>query len=295
MEQRERLQGLPVVTLRSMTNAHSCRYNALCAPGCEAAMEAIWAYLATRSQPWHAIILEDVPSDAPLLAPLLESARRAGAPVGIWHGGSVPYLAVDGDWETYHATLSQKFRSNLRRRRARLHEHGDVSYRCVTAPPEVPEALVAGLSLEGSGWKDEAGSSIASDPVLVKFYESWAKEAASRGWLALSFLDVNGVPAAFDYSTCYNGRWYNMKIGYDPAWARYSLGQLLKEDILRRCFQGGVSEYDFLGVTNVSKEDWKPRQRGHDWLFVYAPHPFGRFLHFLKFTATPALKRMAKR
>ena len=295
MEQRERLHGLPVVTLRSMTNPHSCRFNALCGTGDEPAMEAIWGCLARRARPWHAMILEDVPSDAPLLAPMLRAAARDRAPIGVWHGGRVPYLTVEGTWEAYHATLSQKFRANLRRRRSRLLEQGEVGYRRITAPEEVPEALRAGLKLEGSGWKDEEGSSIASDPNLIRFYDRWAQIAASKGWLALSFLDVGGVPVAFDYSTCHEGRYYNMKIGYDPAWARYSVGQLLKEEILRRCFECGVSEYDFLGVTSTSKEDWKPSHRGHDWYFVYAPRPLGRLLHFLKFTATPALKRLTQR
>lgn len=295
LEQRERIHGIPVTTLRSTTNPHSCRFNALCAPGCEAAMEAIWDHLAKRSRPWHAIILEDVPSDAPLLAPMLRAAARDGAPVGVWHGGDVPYLTIEGSWETYHGALSQKFRANLRRRRNQLREHGEVSYRCVTAPAEVPEALRAGFKLEGSGWKDQEGSAIASDPNLVSFYESWARVAAARGWLGLSFLDVDGTPVAFDYSTIHDGRYYNMKIGYDPAYGRYSVGQLLKEDILRHCFEGGVGEYDFLGISTMSKEDWKPKPRVHEWHFVYAPSALGRLLHFLKFTATPLLRRLTER
>jgi len=295
LEQRERLHGIPVTTLRSTTNQHSYRYNALCAPGGEAAMEAIWGYLATRPRRWHAIILEEVPADAPHLAPMLRAAERARFPLGAWHGGEVPFLPVGESWEKYHGALSQKFRANLRRRRNQLREHGEVSYRCVAAPGDVAEALRAGLKLEGSGWKDQAGSSIASDPTLVSFYETWAKVAGANDWLRLSFLDVNGVPVAFDYSTRYHGRYYNMKIGYDPAWDRFSVGQLLKEDILRHCFESEVREYDFLGIATMSKEDWKPKKRGHDWHFIYAPNALGRLLHFLKFVATPALKRLRGR
>ncbi len=295
MEQRERLHGIPVTTLRSITNRHSYRYNALCAPGGEAGLEAIWGHLAGRARPWHALILEEIPADASLLDPLLRAAERARAPVGVWRGGEVPFLTIEGTWEQYHAALSQKFRANLRRRRNQLRENGEVSYRCVAAPGDVSEALRAGLKLEGSGWKDQAGSSIVSDPTLVSFYETWAKIAAANDWLRLSFLDVGGVPAAFDYSTHYHGRTYNMKIGYDPAWERFSVGQLLKEDILRHCFEREVREYDFLGISTVSKEDWKPKKRAHDWHFVYAPTLLGRLLHFVKFTVVPALKRRGTR
>lgn len=295
MESRETLYGVPATVLRSMTNRHSYRFNGIVRRGDEEAAAALWDHLATRSRAWHALILEEVPDDVPVLAPMFARARAAGAHAGAWGGGDVPYLTVTGSWDEYQATLTAKFKANLRRRRRGLSEHGSVAYRCVAEPAGVAAALVAGLKLEGSGWKETSGSAIASDRTLTEFYARWADIAAAQGWLRLSFLEVGERSIAFDYSAIYRGRYYNMKIGYDPAWDRFSAGQILKEEILRRCFEDGVSEYDFLGIVNPSKLDWKPKTRGHVWHFLYPPSPLGRYFHAMKFRVTPAARRLLKR
>jgi CelD/BcsL family acetyltransferase involved in cellulose biosynthesis len=295
MEQRDRVAGLAITTLRSPTNGHSFRYNALCARGEERAMETIWFALRSRSGAWDRLVLQEVPEDALVLEPMLAAARSDGALTGAWRGPDVPYLPTDGTWEAYRASLSRNMRANLRKKHRRLTEEGDVTYRCVSARAEVAEALRAGFALEGSGWKDRAGSTIQSDPTLKSFYSQWADLAAARGWLRLSFLDVKGTPVAFDFSTLYAGRYYDLKMGYDPAWERFSVGQLLKEEILKRCFESETREYDFLGESMRAKDDWMPLKRTHFWHFVYPGSMRGRALHFLKFRAAPALKRLAGR
>jgi len=295
MEVRSSMAGIPVTTLQSLTNYHSFRFNALCAPGEEAALEAIWTALRTRKRRWDVVRMEEVPADAPVLDPLLRAARRDGSPVGAWRGAQVPYLRTEGSWEEYHATLSQGMRANLRRRNRQLREKGDVRYRCVSAPEAVPEALRIGLPLEGSGWKASQGSAIVSSATLTSFYSEWAAVAAENGWLRLSFLDVAGIPVAFDFSTLYGGRYYDLKMGYDPAWGRFSVGQIIKAEILRRCFESDTREYDFLGQTMRAKDDWEPMKRAHDWHFIYANTPLGHALHFGKFTAAPFAKRLLRR
>jgi len=287
---------IPVITLQSLTNYHSFRFNAICAPGEEAALEAIWAALRTRERPWDVVRLEEVPADVPALQPLLRAAERDGFPVGAWRGAHVPYLPIEGTWEDHLAKLSRNMRANLRRRYRQLREKGEVRFRCVSAPEEVAEALRIGLPLEGSGWKERQGSAIVSNPTLLGFYSEWAAVAAENGWLRLSFLEVAGAPVAFDFSTQYAGRYYDLKMGYDPNWSRLSVGQLLKAEILRRCFEAdGTREYDFLGETMKAKDDWAPMKRGHDWHFIYVNTAFGRALHFAKFTAAPIAKRLLRR
>ncbi len=294
MEQRETYTGIRFKALRSTTNAHSFRFNAICSRGEEAAMEAIWAALRDRRDRWDAVILEEVPEDAPVLDPMLRAARRGGHPMGSWRGGEVPYLETVGTWDAYVATLGRNMRSNLKKKSRRLREAGEVTFRSVSSPGEVEDALRVGLRLEGSGWKAEAGSAILSDPTLTRFYSEWASVAAEKGWLRLSFLDVDGMPVAFDFSTLYHGCYYDLKMGYDPAWSAYSVGQLIKAEILRRCFESDTRVYDFLGVSMRAKEDWMPRTRAHQWHYVYSKSPRARLLHLLKFGVVPAARRLLR-
>ncbi|HSQ59200.1 MAG TPA: GNAT family N-acetyltransferase [Acidobacteriota bacterium] len=295
LEERGSVGGAPATILRSLTNAHAFRYNALARPGSTGALAAIWTHLRRRERPWDVVMMEEVPDDARVIDPLLDAARADGARVGVWHGADVPYLPTSGTWEAYHASLSKNMRANLRKKGRRLEEEGEVSFRRLREPSEVAEGMRAGLALEGSGWKAQAGSAILSDETLSRFYTRWAEIAAANGWLRLSFLDVNGTPVAFDFSTLYGGRYYDLKMGYDPAWERFSVGQLLKARILEACFGDETGEYDFLGASMRAKDDWMPRKRGHDWYFVFRPGLYGRWLHDLKFVLAPAAKRILGR
>jgi CelD/BcsL family acetyltransferase involved in cellulose biosynthesis len=84
-------------------------------------------------------------------------------------------------------------------------------------------------------------------------------------------------------------------MGYDPVWERYSVGQLLKAEILRRCFDAGTGEYDFLGVMTRAKADWMPLTRRHEWQFIFSRALRGRALHAWKFALVPRIKRILHR
>ncbi|HET9952728.1 MAG TPA: GNAT family N-acetyltransferase [Candidatus Eisenbacteria bacterium] len=292
IEERGAMFGRPIRLLRSMTNDHSFRFNALARRDGGPALAALWTYLRGRTRPWDVLRLEEIPHDRCTLEPFLAAARGDGAFVGASRQLDVPYLPIEGSWAEYHASLSKNMRANLRKKGRRLSEEGAVAFRSVRAREDVASVLQTGLVLESSGWKAQEGSAIVSDSNLTSFYSRWAEIAASRGWLRLSFLDVNGAPVAFDFSTLYGGCYYDLKMGYDPAWERFSVGQLLKARILEACFEDGVAEYDFLGASMRAKDDWMPRKRGHDWWFVFRRSLTGRALHFLKFTATPMAKRL---
>ncbi len=290
MEVGARRFGIRITELRSMTNYHSFRFNILVRRGAEDALEAAWRYLRARPRPWHLIQLCEIPWNESRLSVLRELAVRDGYLCGL-RGSESPYLRPRGKWEEYTTTLKAKFRSNLRNRRRRLHQLGPVS---IVAPTEAADALrllPTGLDIESRGWKSREGTAIASNPTLTSFYTEWAQVAASQGWLRLFFLSVADTHAAFEYNIAYGGRLYCLKIGYDERFAAYSVGQLLKEEILRLCHEGGFEEYDFLGVVNESKLDWQPELRDHKWLYIYNQDFRSCMAHLYKFGLVPRVKR----
>ena len=285
----------PFVILQSLTNFHSYRFNLICEKGESNAAAALGSYLGRRPHAWHLVRLEEVPEDAPAVVPFLEAARAEGFSTEVWQGPESPYLTLHGGYRDYSETLGRAMRAGLHKKERKLRELGAVDFQYASRPSEVGEVLEKGLAIEGSGWKDRAGSSIISNPALTAFYREWAALAAARGWLRLSLLSVNGMAAAFDYSVLYEGHYYALKIGYDPRWSKFSVGQILKAEILRRCFESGIREYDFLGVMSQAKSDWRPLGRRHAWHFIYSRHWMAALHHFQKFRVKPAIRRWTRR
>ena len=295
VEERERWFPAPLTKLRSLTNAHSFRFQIPLRRGEEGSVRAAWDFLARRGRPWHLLELERVPTGFPADRALLLAARQTGRAAGVWEGGRSPYLTLEGTWEAYLGSLKAKHRSNLRNRLKRLQKLGAVRYELVTAPEESAAALADAFAIEGTGWKGEQKSAIGMDPTLTRFYTEWGKLAAERGWLRLWFLRVGERRVAFEYNLEYKRVLYCMKIGYDSELHPYSPGQTLKAAVLERAFRDGMREYDFLGVMDEAKGDWTSSGRPFNWVYVYNGGPQSRLHHAIKFALKPSLKRVLGR
>jgi CelD/BcsL family acetyltransferase involved in cellulose biosynthesis len=160
-----------------------------------------------------------------------------------------PSVDVVGTWEAYEAALSKNLRADLRRRRRRLDEAGTVTIDLNASPDRLDE----GLAVEGSGWKDAAGTAIRSRPETLAFYRALAAWAAARGTLRLCFLHLDGKPLAFHFDLADGGVVYHLKGGYDPEYERFSPGKLLHRAAVEDAWRRSCRRYEFLGAPDAYK------------------------------------------
>lgn len=290
MEVDGRFLGRPFRVLQSMTNPHSFRYHLVFREPDPAALDAFWSYLRDRPRPWDMLQLGRVPRGDAVHA-LAGSASRHGVATEVVPSLASPVVHVRGDWEAYLSTLTTRFRQNLRNRAKRLRTLGAVAFELLTEPAAAQAALDRGLALEASGWKRDSGSAILQDPKLESFYRKTAEIAAARGWLRLFFLTVNDRPAAFAMRLLYENRVYGIKIGYDPEFSPYSVGQLLSQEMLRWAHEQAVTSYEFMGERNRQKLDWARDVREHVALYAHNTRLRSRLHRFQRFTARRLLQR----
>jgi CelD/BcsL family acetyltransferase involved in cellulose biosynthesis len=167
-----------------------------------------------------------------------------------------PYVIIDGDYDAYEKTLAQRRRSELRRRRRRLAERGELTFEIADGKERLDGLLAEGFGVEGSGWKIEEGTAIVSRPETEAFYRYVAQWAAPRGSLRLAFLRLDGKPIAFHFTIEEGGSAYQLKGGYDPAFREFAPGQLLVQDMIRWAFARRLRTYEFLGADEAFKLDW---------------------------------------
>lgn len=291
MEVKKNYMGVPFIILQSMTNSHSCRYHFMMMPGEEDAVKSFWDYLRNRKRKWHLLQLRELPSDISQYEMLLRIAREDNCRADIWPMYESPYLPLQSNWDEYFSSLKRKFRSNYRNRSKRLNQLGEVTCELIDNPNDITGELSKGFEIEKKSWKGESGTAIGCDPNLTSFYSQWAKVAFEQKWLQLSFLKVNGNSVAFDYSIEYEDRLYCMKIGYDPEYSPYSVGQLLCGESIKRSFENNLIEYDFLGETTVQKRDWTGHSKENIWLFIYNCNWKSQISYLYRFWLKRNLKR----
>ena len=72
---------------------------------------------------------------------------------------------------------------------------------------------------------------------------------------------VNNRPIATSLDLEYGGKMYGHLCGFDPDFARYSVGNLLLLKILKQCIVKKISEYDFMQGDESYKFDWTKKYR----------------------------------
>ena len=187
-----------------------------------------------------------------------------------------PWIDLAPGWEAYHDALPSRKWREIRRRRRRLEEEGTVAYSQHDGRIDLARLLTDGFAVEGSGWKEAAGTAIRSDPRVEAFYRRVAAWGAERGMLRLHFLRLGSRAIAFDLAFIANGAEWLLKTGFDPALFSYSPGSLLRAEVLERCFADGLTRYEFLGTAAPWKLEWTAQTRDVTLLDGFAPGAAGR-------------------
>jgi CelD/BcsL family acetyltransferase involved in cellulose biosynthesis len=291
MRERVQMYGMSVRKLDLIHNDHTPRADFIVAGPARDAYRAIWDELAAGQREWDLVQLSRLPRESATRGAFEQLAGVGRFPTGVWPGDVSPYLTLEGTWDTYLAGLSAKFRSNVRNRLSRLTRLGEPRLEVLDDVRAIEAARTDALRLEASGWKAQAGTSICSDPAVERFYTQLAERATARGWLRLLFLTVGGRRIATSYGSCYGGRLFLFKTGYDPEYATCSPFKLLTYFAIQAAYAEGLTEIDFLGDAEPWKLEWTGQSRPHDWLYVFSLSRRAQLLHWMKFQMAPELKK----
>jgi CelD/BcsL family acetyltransferase involved in cellulose biosynthesis len=270
-----RLSGLlPMVDrlglLRSPTNAHTPAFVPV-AEGTGALGALADALVARRPAAFSIGFLD---RREPAVTALGDAARSAGYAVVVRHIHASPVLDL-GDVDAWEAERPRRALADLRRRMRRLREAGEVS----VARTRDPAALDDVLALEGRSWKGARGTAIAADARLRAFYGRVAGWAARRDGLRIAVLRLDGRPLAAVLALEEDGVLHLVKAGYDPAFARFSPGQLLLQDVLREAFAAQLRRVELHGADEPYKRLWTGAVRNRVALEAFAPTARGRLAH----------------
>ena len=202
---------------------------------------------------WSSIELTGVRDDSPSTLILETHAERYGWRVerSVWDVS--PYVMLPDSWDDHVQGLSKKDRHELRRKLRRLEASGEAEYRIIdTQRDELPAALDEFVSL--MGMSSEAKSEFLT-PERRGFLDALTRTMAEADTLRLAFLDVGGKPVSATMSFVEDQRLLLYNSGYNPEYARLSVGLLLKAYGLRDAIEHGLKEYDFLRGNEPYKYD----------------------------------------
>lgn len=219
----------------------------------EPAAAAVLAHLGAHASRWDVLDLHQLRPGAALL--------RAALPAGWTERNepqeSCPVLQLPPRYEDLAAGGSGLAKRALyyRRRAERL---APLRFHC--AGPDDAEPLLRELfRLHGDRWAARGQPGIFAAEAVRRFHLSAAAGLAARGVLRLYALRVGDQTAAVYYGFLHRRRAYVYIAGFDPRFARLSLGTVLLAHAIDEAIGEGAVEFDFLRGREAYKYRWGAR------------------------------------
>lgn len=235
--------------------------------------------------------LERFPANGPLCRALVAEAERRGLPMAEEARPGDSYIRLFGPWEAFRRSLPAKLEHDSVRQRRRLQRLGKLTLDVLDGGMQLEQGLATCFELETRGWKGQRGSPIIAKPQTRQFYTELAHAAAVVGRMALYILSCDGQPIAFEYCLRGDGQIDLLKISYDPAWATYSPGNVLRHWLFEReTERGEIATYRF-GPESEWKRRWTQQVDALVRLRIYRRNSKGRLAHL----AGPRLRNRLKR
>jgi len=204
-------------------------------------------------------------------------------------------VPLPSDMEQLLASLSKRFRGNLRREQ-RLVENARLEFHTPANERELRAALPVLFQLHQLRKNAQNERGRFHDPRWCEAVTEIAVALQARGITRLTILRINDAPAAASFDLRLHETQYTYQYGMQPQFSAYSPGRLLTRRMIEEAIGAGMKRYDFgRGVEDYKLQWSKQRREINDvivargtgtlnaWMLVH--HGHGRLLY------SPLLKR----
>jgi CelD/BcsL family acetyltransferase involved in cellulose biosynthesis len=189
------------------------------------------------------------------------------------------WVDIDKTWDECYRSLSNHRKKQFRRSRKKTLEKGRVRFVSSSPDDEVlDEQFEEFVRIEASGWKGRQGSALRKNDRLRRFFYLYAKSAQRNQILRICFLSVDTQNVAAIMGLECANRFWDLKVGYDEAWAKFSPGTQLSMETIKYAHEKGLDGYEFLGTFEPWQEAWTEKVRRYDTLVVYPFSASGLYL-----------------
>ncbi len=197
-------------------------------------LEGLGAYLSSPTVQWCGIEFQDRMADGALDQIYQDEAITSMVRWCEYYRHRRAILLPKAASETLATVLADgSFGKDLRRKRRRLEERGEVGWRFRTGRDVTPECIETFLRLEDQGWKAEDGKSMLSRPGHAEFCREMFKRFAADGRAFFTELTLNGHVIASTSNLISGDIGFAFKIGWNTEFAAVSPGLLNELELIR--------------------------------------------------------------
>jgi CelD/BcsL family acetyltransferase involved in cellulose biosynthesis len=280
------LGGLSVRCVKFIGNAYSPMRDFLFdGPGREKHLARIIDFFYEYKK-WDVIDLGPFPKDSATLSSLrnmLGGKKWSFMEEVETHNWYIDKIDFSGD--EYASSRPKKILVELKRRRKRLEEIGNVQVEVITDSNELERYIESYYDVYSRSWKEREGLS-------ANFHGELAKLACEKGWLRLGFLFLDGYPIATQFRIVCGNTCFFLKTAYDVKYRTYGPGLILLLEMIKYVIDfDHVTRIDFGPGDESYKSSWASERKEMKRLLIYNRNLKGCSSAFLKVKVSPFVQK----
>ncbi len=210
---------------------------------------------------WDLVALEAVDLTDPLIKGLMAAVEDRGAITSTRPAGNCWRIALPESWEEYVAQLSKTNRKRVRRLDRNYLQTGRAELHRVASAEQLAEGFALLVDLHTRRWKTRGEEGIFAEPGIYDFHREVTERLLATGHLRLSWLTIDGQPAAAEYYLTDGSVLYSYQSGFDPALISHEPGVLILVATIQDIIECGYTALDFLRGDEPYKLDWRSERR----------------------------------
>jgi CelD/BcsL family acetyltransferase involved in cellulose biosynthesis len=244
--------------------------------GHESCVPLFFDYLQNLEIKWSSADLTNIPENQIALSSLSQVSNN------IKRVHKCLYTPLPSSNETFLRNIKRKDRKEMRRYLRQIEKHGFTTELVDCSKTHlISHGMTELFKLNQKRWNTKGLPGAFVDPRRCSFYLDIANSFSQNGWLGLYCLKLSGKTVAVMYGFKYKGKYYAYKTGMDPVYSRFSVGNLLFLNVMEKCIQEGVLEFDFMWGTDSYKRQFASRETCNYKAIVARKRLFGTFKHSL--------------
>ena len=228
-------------------------------PDYEEILTCLARHLRSERPRWDFIDFSAMDAEAPSYSALMTALRRAGYKVrGYPHFLGLFETTRGQDYAAYLSNRPPSARKqikNYERKERKLKDRNTFSSELFTSEAGLDQALQDYAAVLDASWKEPDHH--------PEFLPACMRAAAQAGTLRLGIVYLDGRPAATQLVFLAGGRALFYRTAYDPAFAKESVGAIVKLHMVQHLLDEDrvVDEFDFGRDREAFKKNWASGER----------------------------------
>ncbi len=191
-----------------------------------------------------------------------------------------PYVPLPDNFEAFYQGLSRNFRSNLKRTQNKFKKYGFTTH-LINDEQEIDEAVRRLFELHQMRFSAKQTQTKFVFEQRGAFHQQIAKTFLRNDWLQLYQIKDQDKVVGSLYCFKFAGSMMYMQGGFDPAYQKFALGNLIILRAITDAIEMGFREFDFMRGNEAYKARWATNVRYLNTL-TYPVSRKGRLYYFFQ-------------